>query len=135
MLTVTDDEGATGTVSHVVTVTAPGGLTPLAADAFARRWPTVGARPTRWCVVDLGVRQPLSVNGSGRGVVLEPGLTLSSWLDGVSSTSTDLTATVSADVVPNGSGAWVHVQARRVSATAFYGARVRLTRMGRCSCT
>jgi hypothetical protein len=126
-LTVTDNQGATGSVSHDVVVSEPGTVTPLAADGFSR---TVSGG---WGSADVGgpwsvsgSTSRLSVNGSAGVFSLSPGWTLGSWLAGVSSTSTDVMATLSMDQVPDGSGAWVHVQGRRVSATQYYGARVRV---------
>jgi hypothetical protein len=125
-LTVTDNGGATGTVSHDVTVTAPGPVTTLAQDAFTRTvtggW---GSAPTggAWSVSSAS---RASVNGSAGVLSFLPGWTLSTWLGQVSSTSTDLETTVSADAVPGGGGAYVRIQARRVSASDYYSGRLKL---------
>lgn len=112
-----------------------GGATPisndLAVDGFARTltgawgpaevggvWSTAG--PTsRFTVAD----------GTG-GLSLAAGQTLSAWLEQVSSESTEVQATISADKAMTGGGLYAHVYARRVDASAHYGARVRLNADG-----
>ena len=127
-LTVTDDRGATGTTTREVTVTTPpppGDV--LARDAFAR---TVAGG---WGSAEIGgpwtspdPAAHLSVNGQAGQHTLAAGATARSLLDAVSSTSTEVAVTVTADKVPAGSGAFVHVQARRVTSTDSYAGRVRL---------
>jgi trimeric autotransporter adhesin len=101
----------------------------LATDAFSRTvdggW---GAADTGGAWSMSGATSRLSVNGDTGIFALDPGWTLRTWLDGVSSLSNDVASTVSVNQVPSGTGtwAWVYVQARRVSETEHYGARLRL---------
>ncbi|MCV2395824.1 PKD domain-containing protein, partial [Actinotalea sp. M2MS4P-6] len=125
-LTVTDDGGATGSVSHDVTVSEPVGGA-LAQDGFSRLvlsgW---GSAPVGGAWSVSGPSGGLSVDGSAGVQVLGAGQTGSAWLGGVSSDSTEVQVSFSADKVPSGGGAFVYVAARRVSATNYYGSRVRL---------
>ncbi|MCV2394230.1 PKD domain-containing protein [Actinotalea sp. M2MS4P-6] len=123
-LTVTDDDDATATTSHDVTVVDPG--TALALDTFTR---TV---TDGWGTADLGgpwstsgTSSRFAVTGSTGTWSMAPGASVASWQTGVSSASTEVQLTLATDLVPAGSGAWVHVQGRRVSAAEFYGARLR----------
>ncbi len=124
-LTVTDDDGATGTVTHDVTVTAPPPGTPFATDTFTRTvtggW---GTATTGGPWTTVGTASRLSVTG-GRGVLTDPvGGTVGAYLGSVVQTSTDLTATLSTDRLSTGTS-YATLQGRRVGNDA-YGARVRL---------
>ena len=130
-LTVTDDDGATGTTTTSVTVTAPPPPTVLAADAFGRTLATGwGSADTGGAWTFNGSATNLSV-GSGVGQVR---LTAGSgpWLAlaGVSSTTTDLVATIALDKVPTGSGEYVSLNGRRVPAVGDYRAKVHYTSNG-----
>ena len=126
-LTVTDNAGATGSASEAVTVTAPPPNAAVAEDAFARTavngW---GSAQVGGLWSSAGTASRFSVNGLRGLHTLAAGATTTSSLNGVSSVSTEVRVVVGADKVPNGGGALVHVQARRVSATNYYGARLRL---------
>ncbi|WP_199421740.1 LamG-like jellyroll fold domain-containing protein [Actinotalea solisilvae] len=124
-LTVTDDRGATASMTRDVTVTAPpAGV--LAQDAFERTvaggWGTADLGGT-WTATGTAAQHAVGT-GQGRHVVAA-GATLTSAL-AVASTSTDVSVVVSPDRVPTGGGAFVVVQARRVAAADAYAARVRL---------
>ena len=124
-LTVTDDDGATGTTTHDVTVTAPPVGTPFAEDTFTRTvaggW---GTATTGGPWTSVGTASRLSVAG-GRGVLTDPvGGTVGAYLGSVVQTSTDLTATLSANRLSTGTS-YATLQGRRVGNDA-YGARVRL---------
>ncbi|HEY3438700.1 MAG TPA: PKD domain-containing protein [Actinotalea sp.] len=125
-LTVTDNVGATGLTSSAVTV-APADPGALARDTFTRiisgGW---GAAENGGSWTSTGTASRFSVNGTAGVHTDVAGGTLNSALTSVLSTNTDLTMVISADKVPNGSGGYIHVQGRRVTATDFYGARVRL---------
>ena len=127
-LTVTDDDGATASTAQQITVTAPpqpGSV--MAQDDFARTlsngW---GAAGTGGAWTTTGLASRFSVDGQRGRHSMAAGSTLTSALGAVSSTSSDVRVTVSADKVPTGSGAFVSVQGRRVTANDSYGARARL---------
>ncbi|MCV2395822.1 PKD domain-containing protein [Actinotalea sp. M2MS4P-6] len=130
-LTVTDDQGDTGSVSQDVTVTEPPAAGVVAADAFTRTvangW---GDADTGGTWTTAGTAGRFAVDGQVGTFTHVPGLTLGASLGSVSALSTDTVVTISPSVVPDGSGGWVHVQGRRVSATEYYGARLRFNADG-----
>ncbi|WP_028047327.1 PKD domain-containing protein [Cellulomonas sp. URHE0023] len=100
----------------------------VAADAFTRTstagWGTADAGGT-W--THAGALTNYQVNGSaGTITVAKAGSTLKSYLDGVASTDTDVTVSVSADKLQTGSGSYLSVVGRRVG-TVDVGTKVRLT--------
>ncbi|WP_024285418.1 PKD domain-containing protein [Cellulomonas sp. KRMCY2] len=123
-LTVTDDDGATGTTTgQVVTVDPPAGV--LAQDDFAR---TVA---NGWGTADVGgpwttsgAASLFAVTGGAGRHTLNAGATAGSFLTGVSATDTEVQVTVSADRVPSAT-TFLTVQGRRVGTDA-YAARLRL---------
>jgi len=124
-LTVTDDDGLTGSVQHDVTVTAPAnGL--IAADGFAR------TLASTWGPADvggpwsmLGASSRFSVAG-GTGIHTVPaGATVESQLASVSATDVDLTVSVGVDKLPASGYVFAWVGAR-VSGTTGYWSRVRI---------
>ncbi|MBE7162168.1 MAG: PKD domain-containing protein [Williamsia herbipolensis] len=128
-LTVTDDKGATGTVSHPVTVTAPAGA-PLASDAFARTtvngWGTADAGGA-WTV--NGTAANWRTDGTSGLVAIGAGVTRTAALGSVSSSSTDSTVSFTTDLAPTGGGTFVSVIGR-TAAAGNYQARVWLTSAG-----
>ena len=129
VLTVTDNDGATGSVTHTVTALAPTG--PLAQDTFAR---TVS---NGWGTADTGgdwVRYgsaSLFAVGSGVGTMTlasagaGPRMTLTS----VSSQDTEASVKLSLDKVPNGGGAFFSLGARVTDANG-YRAKVKVASTG-----
>lgn len=127
-LTVTDDRGATATVTHDVVVQDPPPAPPaaaIAADSFER---TVSGG---WGSSDLGgawtaVGGAASFGvGSGAGsVALSPGYTREVRLAEVSSTAVVLSAGVWSDVVPVGGAVSATMIGRQVG-NSVYSARVR----------
>ena len=109
-LTVTDDQGATASVSHPITVTSGTPAPQLARDAFSRTvtdgWGFAEAGGS-WTT--SGVTGSTSVDGTAGILRVARGTTVSATLAGVSATSTDTVVTISADKVPTGSGAFIHV--------------------------
>ena len=108
-LTVTDDDGATGTVSRTVTVTAPAANTVVAADSFGR---TVtggfGTADTGGAWAVSGGNTSFAVNnGTGAVTLGAAGASRSAFLNSVSSAAFDGTVTVSADKIANGGGMFV----------------------------
>ena len=126
-LTVVDNSGATGSTTKQVAVSAPPPAGALAQDAFARTvangW---GSADVGGAWASTGTASRFSVDGARALHTLAAGATNVSALAGVASTSTDIRVVISPDKVPNGGGSFVHVQGRRVTATDYYGARVRL---------
>jgi PKD repeat protein len=143
VLTVTDDDGATGTLQQPVTVTAPAAPVPpapqppatpgvLAADAFQRSvtgglgtadtggaW-TASAGPTRQSVAPGTATLNLAAAGNNTG----------SYLAGVAETAVDLRTSLSLSAAPTGSGTSVYVTGRRVAAQQEYRARLRFLTNG-----
>jgi PKD repeat protein len=131
MLTVTDDEGATGSVSESVTVSAAGEPVVFAADAFERAvtnglgaadvggsWTTLGS-PTHYSVV----------GGQGRHRMHVPGATTQSYLNGVAAQDVLASVDLSFDSAPTGGGVYSAVAVRRVG-TSDYRAQVRVMPTG-----
>lgn len=124
-LTVTDNSGATGTITKPVTVTAPPAADVLATDGFAR---TVAAGG--WGSADTGGAWTLSggsasfsvADGTGN-VSLVPSATRIARL-GLSGTDAVIRVSVSADTVATGGAATATVIGRQVAASN-YSARVR----------
>ena len=125
-LTVTDNQGATNTVSHPVTVTAP--VTPpvniLAQAQFgtavANSW---GSADVGGAWTNTGVTTAYSVAGGVGLQVVPAGSSKTSSLAGVSSNATDLTVSFGLDKMPTGGGAFVSAIGRDIGSTN-YQARV-----------
>jgi|GEM_PF-237165 len=125
-LTVTDNQGATNTVSHPVTVTAP--VTPPAnilaqaqfGTAVANSW---GSADVGGAWTNTGVATAYSVAGGVGLQVVPAGSTKTSSLAGVSSNATDLTVSFALDKMPTGGGAYISAIGRDVGSTN-YQARV-----------
>ncbi|GIG38661.1 PKD domain-containing protein [Cellulomonas phragmiteti] len=132
-LTVTDDDGATGTTSQQVTVTVdePVEQPLLALDTFERAvaggwgaadnggaWTTAGAA-SRFAVADGVGTMTLASAGSG----------LSAYLGTVALTDVDLGARFSTPVRADGGGAFASLATRRVG-TAEYRAKVKIAANG-----
>ncbi|NTW41636.1 MAG: PKD domain-containing protein, partial [Cellulomonadaceae bacterium] len=128
-LTVTDDDGATGTVAHDVTVAATTS-TDLARDAFER------SLDSGWGQADVGGPWALTGSAAGYAVVGGQGLqriaaagsTRAAYL-GVASTSTAVSTSVGVDKPQTGSGTYISVVGRRVG-TAEYAARLKVLATG-----
>ena len=127
-LTVTDDQGATGTLSRSVTVVS---LVALAQDTFSRTlasgwgsadtggpW-TLGGVATRW-----------SVSGGLGRVSLNAGDGYTASLQGISSSDSQLELAVTTDKVPTGGGQYISIIGRRVTTTADYRAKIRFAADG-----
>jgi PKD repeat protein len=129
-LKVTDNRGGTNTVSTSVTVT-PGVLSPFATDAFTR---TV---PAGWGTADLGgawtvtSTTSLTVSG-GAGLITLAAASIGNagYLNGISSSNTDLQATVTTDKLATTSGIYVSLIGRHVAAVGDYRVKVRLATNG-----
>ncbi|WP_395242993.1 PKD domain-containing protein [Agromyces sp. MMS24-K17] len=129
-LTVTDDSGAAASTTRTVTVAA---ATLLASDAFGR------TAANGWGTADLGgawttsgsVAANYSVAG-GVGLLrfTAAGATMNANLVGVSSSATDLVATVSPDKAASGSGTYLHLTGRRIATVGAYQLKTRLNANG-----
>jgi PKD repeat protein len=128
-LVVTDDEGATTTVTHDVSVAAP---VFLASDTFNR---TVASGLG---TADVGGAWTMS-NGTTRQSVAPGTATLrldaagnltGSYLGSVSQSSADVRTTFSLSAAPTGSGASVYVTGRRVGTNLEYRVRLRFLASG-----
>ncbi|WP_324276045.1 PKD domain-containing protein [Blastococcus brunescens] len=123
-LTVTDDDGATGTAEETVSVVE---ATVLAADAFGRS--VNGGLGTAdvggpWTVTAGAMRQ--SVSPGAARLALAPGTNTGSYLGGVAQTSVDVRTSFSLAETPTGGGAYLYLPVRRVEANQEYRARVRV---------
>jgi len=120
-LKVTDDDGATGTVTKSVTVAAAGG--PLASDSFTRS--VSGGLGTAqaggpWTASPASA---CSVNGSAAVLSTGAGVTVNASLNSVSSTDTAVQVQIALDRATTGAGNYISVIARKVGTTDY---RVRL---------
>ncbi|MBO0882882.1 MAG: PKD domain-containing protein, partial [Mycobacterium sp.] len=123
-LTVTDNAGATGTVTHSVAI---GTTTVFAADAFAR------SVASGWGAADVGGTWSLNGSsslfsvGNGRGAIrmVSPGAGPSAYLTAVSARDVDALVDVSTDKAPTGTGVFLSVIVRR-SGTSDYSLQVKL---------
>ncbi|NYJ06256.1 PKD domain-containing protein [Petropleomorpha daqingensis] len=125
-LTVTDDDGATGSVSH--DVTAVPGPQLLAADTFARTVAAgFGTADTggAWTTVNGGTRTSVTL-GAGVLRLDAAGNLDNAFLQGVSSTGSNVLVSFSASSTPTGSGTYVYVTGRRLGSNQEYRVRVRL---------
>jgi PKD repeat protein len=133
-LKVTDNDGATGTVSRVVTVQAPPSNTVVAADAFGRSaaggfgtadvggaW-TVSGGATNFAVNNGAGAVTLGAAGAGRGASL----------NAVSTAAFDGRITVSADKVAGGGGLDASLFGRRVN-NNDYRAKIKISSTGAVS--
>ena len=134
-LTVTDNDGGTDTVAHDVTVAAPTGPTPLASDTFERTRATGwGAATTGGNWVLKGAATNFSV-GSGTGSITTATVGTGPWayLDGVSSSSTDSTVTLSSDKPATGTGLYAYLIGRELPTGGGYRAGLNLRANGTLS--
>jgi PKD repeat protein len=129
-LTVTDDDGATGTKTDAVTVAAPTTGVKVAADEFER---TVASG---WGTADTGGAWALSASGStvsvgsGNGQASVPaGRTVTARLSAVPNQDTDVTTQVWADSAVTGGGAYLSAIVRG-TAGGDYRARVKVLATG-----
>jgi PKD repeat protein len=126
-LTVTDNGGLTGTVSHTVTVTAPPAVPAnvMAADTFMRTatngWGTAETGGA-WAMTSANANYFVS-NGTGN-LLVSAGGTRRGVLSALSSTATDITVQVAADKAATGGGYYIGAVGRQVG-TDYYQARIR----------
>ncbi|MBA3801671.1 MAG: PKD domain-containing protein [Acidimicrobiia bacterium] len=124
-LTVTDDDGARGTVVRQVTVST-GGTQPLAADSFTRSVSNgLGTADVggTWTGTNTSA---LSVDGSTGRMLLPAGTGPAAYLTGVSATNVDAVIDVALDKPGTGGGYYGSLITRRVG-TSDYRLKVRIT--------
>lgn len=127
-LRVTDDDGATHERTAEVTVTDPPVVVDLARDLFDR---TVA---NGWGAATTGGTWTPTTSASGFSVaggtatqrMNAAGATTTAYLNGVSSTDTEVAVKVVPNQEPTGGGTYVSVLGRRVDAANDYRARMRL---------
>ncbi|NYD79162.1 PKD domain-containing protein [Arthrobacter cupressi] len=133
-LTVTDDDGDTGTLTQDVTVTEPPADTILAADDFGRTatgaW---GSADTGGAWTIAGGNSNFAVNnGSGAMTVGTAGQSRSALLNSVTTADVDARVEVSADKVANGGGYFASLLGRHVGSND-YRAKVKVASTGAVS--
>jgi PKD repeat protein len=119
-LTVTDDDGATGSMSSEVTVTPPVGPTTHAADAFERSVATgMGSADTGggWSVSGSSANYSVE-GGTGRHRLGAARWTLSSYLNSVSARDVVATVDVALDKAPTG-GTQMSLAVRRIGSSEY----------------
>ena len=130
-LTATDNAGATATTARQVTVgtVAPA---PLASDAFGRTLTNgFGSADVGGAWTSTGTSSNSSVSGgSGRMRIATAGSGNNVYLNGVSSSATDLYLTFATDKPASGSGVYLSAIGRRVSGAGEYRAKLLLTSNG-----
>ncbi|WP_073392343.1 PKD domain-containing protein [Jatrophihabitans endophyticus] len=130
-LTVTDNGGATDTVTHTAAARET-----LASDAFDRTVTNgLGTADTggAW-KLGAGSASRYSVSGgAAKFQSLTAGAQTAQYLTGVSTTSADVVAGFTTDKAATGGGMYVSVEGRRVVGTGIYQAKVRLLAGGAVS--
>ncbi|EAR26059.1 hypothetical protein A20C1_09269 [marine actinobacterium PHSC20C1] len=124
ILTVTDNQGGTGSLSRQITVTAPGG--PIAEDDFNRTVAAGWGTATTGGAWTTNANSDITVSG-GTGIFLNatPGSTRRALLSGVSVTNVEAQVAISADKVAESGHTVIGIIGRQVG-SAFYQARARL---------
>ena len=131
-LTVTDNDGAVGSVSHDVVTQIPTDPGPLASDTFGR------STASGWGSADLGgvwsttgTASNATVNGSeGQHRLVTTGASLGTSLSAVASVDTEFRTVISSDRAPTGAGHWTSFIVRRVNSTNEYRVRVKFGTTG-----
>jgi len=121
-LTVTDNSGATGTVTHPVTVTVPAQGAVVAADNFSR------TLATGWGTADTGGAWTLSgssslfaVDGAAGTISVAAGKAPMAHLAGVSSMNTQLSADVAIDKLPDIGTVFIGLTGRGTGTDSYRG--------------
>ncbi|WP_210509042.1 PKD domain-containing protein [Naasia sp. SYSU D00057] len=118
-LTLTDDRKATGTTTHAVTVTAPPPPADLARDGFSRTTTGgLGTAPIGGAWTVASTKANYAADGAAKFTV-DAGATRTAYLDGVSSTATEVTGSVSLSARPTTGSAYVSVLGRRVGSDDY----------------
>ncbi len=137
-LTVTDDDGATHSVTKTVTVAdLPPGPQPFALDAFARTLTnTWGSADLGGAWTPNGSAANFSVaGGQGRIRMNTPGAGPGMRLNGVSSSDADMSVKLGADKAATGGGIYLTTQPRLLANGDRYFADIRLLSAGTVTVT
>ncbi|MBG6178887.1 PKD domain-containing protein [Arthrobacter sp. CAN_A1] len=131
-LTVTDDDGATGTTTRSVTVQSAPQPGTFAADTFTRTVASgwgAAEQGGPWTVAGSGTSYSV---GSGTGIIWHTtaGSGRTVYLSPPPSSATDLTVAVGVDKRPAGSALYVSSIGRRVAGVGEYRAKLRLDANG-----
>ena len=122
-LTVTDNQGATASITHTITATAAG--TPFVSDTFNRSVANgLGAADIGGTWSTVGTPSNFSVSAGAAKLALPKAATQDEGYVGPAQTDADVAATVSADRVPVGGPLYLTVTGRRVGSNNRYGAQV-----------
>ena len=129
-LTVTDDDGASGTTTQSVTVTAPPPVTTFVTDTFARTlaagW---GSAETGGAWMLTGGATNFSVSGGAGRISVATGASRVASL-AVSASDALVEAALAVDKVQTGGGAYVSLLGRRVNASNDYRLKLRFQSNG-----
>ena len=117
-LTVTDDHGATGVLSRLVTVA---GAAVYASDAFERTLVnSFGTADTGGTWTNTGTAAWYSVNnGTGKHLLNAAGRTTASYLNSVSATDVSATVDLSFGKAPTGGGFYSSLAVRRIGTSEY----------------
>ena len=134
-LTVTDNGGATGAASKVITVTAPPPPPDtLASDTFDRTATSgwgAAAVGGNWSVA--GSSSLYSVSGSTGRIQLPAGSGGTARLPGVSATGIDLRLSTAIDKLPSSGNVYLTIQGRRIATAGAYASKVIVSSVGKVS--
>ena len=131
-LTVTDDQGLTGTTKASVTVQSTTTTQPFAADAFSRTvsggW---GSADTggAWTIGGSAANTSVA-SGTGRTTMASAGAQLTAFLNDTSASDTDLRLAVALDKAATGGGTYLSVIGRKVGTSGDYRAKLRFQDTG-----
>jgi PKD repeat protein len=131
-LTVTDDDGATTSVTRSVTVAGQTSSDVIASDTFDRT--TTGGLGTAdvggaWTSAAGPTRQ--SVTGGMAQLTVNAGQNTGAYLGSVAQVSADVRTTVTVTGTPTGTGTSVYVSGRRIAGVGEYRVRLRFASDGR----
>ena len=137
-LTVTDDDGETDDVTHVVDVSDTPGPAVLASDTFDRTF--TGGLGTAdvggpWTVLQSSGSRQSVTPGVAAMTLPTANINTGSFLGDVSASSVDVRTSFNLDATPTGAGTYVYVTGRRVSNNNEYRVRVRVLADGRVALT
>ena len=123
-LTVTDDQGASTSVTHLANPTAPVSSA-FVSDAFNRTVRNaLGTADTGGAWTTVGTASQFSVNPGAASLALAKAGTQLEGFVGPARTDADVTTAFGLDRVPVGGQVYVSVTGRRVSAGNAYAGRV-----------
>jgi PKD repeat protein len=129
-LTVTDNTGGTGTVTHTVAPTDP--PVGLASDTFTRIVTGgLGIADSGGAWTVGGTASNFSVDGSAGKVVMPvAGASRPGYLNAISTTDSDISITAAIDKISTGNGVFFSVVGRNVTGAGQYRGRIRFLQSG-----